>query len=216
MHDKVLSVGKQQTQRIEVTWSGLTKKSESGKTAARLNDKILFLTLETTMNHAKILNNRYLFATMLAIALSHGSPAAAAAPDFTFVFPAGIACNFDLQVEGTGGNRHFKEFRDENDNVVRSLDAGTGSALRFTNLLTGSAFSTKSNGAVAHKTFNPDGSYTEKDTGHNVLILSPPDNPSGPTTTLTAGRVVYTVDTEGIYTLLDVSGKTTDICASLP
>jgi len=168
------------------------------------------------MNDENTLKTHYLLACMMAAVLSYGSPANAAGPDFTAVFPAGTACNFDLQIEGTGGNRHFKEFTDENGNVVRSLDAGTGSALRFTNLTTGNTFSTKSNGAVEHITYNPDGSSTRKLTGHNVLILFPTDNPPGPSTTLIAGSLVFTVDTNGVFTVQDVSGQTTDICAALP
>ena len=147
----------------------------------------------------------------------HCSPADKLPPaSFTIVLPAGTACNFDLQIEGFGGNRHLKEFTDANGNVVRSLEAGTGSALRFTNLTTGNTFSTKSNGAVSHITFNLDGSSTQKLTGHNLLILFPTDNPPGPSTTLITGRVVFTVDINGVFTVQDVSGKTTDICAALP
>jgi hypothetical protein len=173
--------------------------------------------LEETMNTENRLRIRYrLTGMMMATVLGYGSPATAADSDFTFVFPAGIACNFELQIEGSGGNRHLKEFTDKNDNVVRSLDAGTGSALRFTNLTTGNTFSTKSNGAVSHTTFNPDGSLTQKLTGHNLLILFPTDNPPGPSTTLIAGRVVFTVDINEVFTVQEVSGKTTDICAVLP
>jgi hypothetical protein len=39
--------------------------------------------------------------------------------------------------------------------------------------------------------------------------------PAGPSTTLHEGRVVYTVDTSGAFTVQQVSGKTTDICAVL-
>ena len=100
--------------------------------------------------------------------------------------------------------------------MVRSLDAGTGSALRFTNLSpNGKTFSTTSNGAVSRKTFNLDGSFTEVDTGHNILILFPTDNPTGPSTTLIVGRLVFTVDAFGVFTVQTVSGKVTDICAAL-
>lgn len=153
---------------------------------------------------------------MMATVLGYGSVATAAEPDFTIELPAGTACNFDLEIEGSGGNRHVREFTDKNGNVVRILDAGTGSALRFTNLTTGSTFSTKSNGAVSHITLNADGSSTQKLTGHNILILFPTDNPPGPSTTLITGRVVFTVDINQVFTVQEVSGKTTDICAALP
>jgi hypothetical protein len=167
------------------------------------------------MNNVNRLRIRYLSACMMAGVLGYGSSATAASPDFTVVFPAGTACNFDLQIEGWGGNRHFKEFKDENGNIVRSLDTGTGSALRFTNISTDKTFSTKSNGAVTQKKYNLDGSYTETDTGHNVLILFPTDHPAGPSTTLIAGRLVFTVDLYGVFTVQKVSGKETDICAAL-
>jgi len=157
---------------------------------------------------------------MLATMLGYGSPATAAdpsgPPDFVVEFPAGLACtDFNLLIEGWGGNRHFREFTDKNGNVVRSLDAGTGSALRFTNLSTGETFSTKSNGAVTQRRYNSDGSYTETDTGHNLLILFPTDFPAGPSTTLIVGRVVFTVDSAFNFTVQDVSGRTIDICATL-
>jgi len=176
-----------------------------------------FLTLEETMNTANRSRIRYLLACMVfaAAALVSGSPATAADPDVTLVFPAGTACNFDLQIDASGGNSHVREFTDKNGNVVRSIGAGTGSALRFTNLATGNVVSTKSNGAVSHITFNSDGSYTETDTGHNVLILFPTDNPPGPSTTLIVGRVVFTVDVNGVFNVQEVSGNTTDICDAL-
>ena len=180
-----------------------------------------FFTLEKTMKNQNRLTIRCLLACMVAAVLGYRSPVIAAPPvdtsppSFTIELEAGLACNFGLLIEGSGGNRHLKEFTDKNGNVVRSLEAGTGSALSFTNLTTGNTFSTKSNGAVAHITFNSDGSFTETDTGHNVLILFPTDVPAGPSSTLIVGRVVFTVDTNGVFTVLDVSGKTIDICAAL-
>jgi hypothetical protein len=174
------------------------------------------------MKNQNRLTIRCLLACIVAAALGYRSPAIAAppvdtsSPSFTFELEAGVACNnFSLLIEGSGGKRHLKEFTDANDNLVRTLEAGTGSALRFTNLTTGETFSTKSNGAVAHKRFNADGSFTETDTGHNLLILFPTDVPAGPSTTLIVGRVVFTVDTNGVFTVLDVSGRTIDICATL-
>ena len=146
-----------------------------------------FFTLEKTMKNQNRLTIRCLLACVVAAVLGYRSPAIAAPPDklppasFTIVLPAGTACNFDLQIEGFGGNRHLKEFTDANGNVVRSLEAGTGSALRFTNLTTGNTFSTKSNGAVSHITFNLDGSSTQKLTRHNVSsFFSRPTTRQGP------------------------------------
>ena len=135
---------------------------------------------------------------------------------FSFEFPQGQACSsFALKVEGWGGNRHFKEFTDENGNVVRSLETGTGLALRFTNVDTGKTISTKSNGAVSQTRFNLDGSSTVAATGHNLLILFPSDIPAGPSTTLIKGRLVFTVDTDQVFTVQSINGNTTDLCAVL-
>ena len=154
---------------------------------------------------------------MLTTVVGPGSLAAATGPpDAVLDLPAGTACNdFDLRIEIRGGNNVVKEFRDKNGEVVRTLSAGKGSALSFTNLSTGATFSLKANGAVAHTRFNPDGSSTVAATGHNVLILFPTDVPAGPSTTLHVGRVVYTVDTNGVFTVQKVGGNATDICAIL-
>lgn len=168
------------------------------------------------MNTLKIVINQSLMASMLVGVLGYGSLAIAEEPSFSLELPAGFACSsFDLLLEGWGGNRNLKEFTDENGNVVRSLETGTGSALKFTNLVTGKTISTKSNGAVSQKRYNLDGSYTDTATGHNVLILFPGDIPAGPSTTLIKGRLVYTVDTDQIFIVQSINGNTTDLCAAL-
>jgi hypothetical protein len=145
------------------------------------------------------------------------APAPPPDPDQVIVLPAGVACaDFDLQIEiWNNPNRVFKEFKDKNGNVVRMLTAGKGNTLAFTNLLSNKKLWLKPNGAVEHITLNPDGSQKWVVTGHNVLILFPTDVPAGPSTTQYVGRVVFTVDTSGVFTLLSVSGKSTDICAAL-
>jgi hypothetical protein len=151
-----------------------------------------------------------------AVVLGSGSPATAAdLPDAVFEFLAGVACSdFALRVE-IRGIQAVKEFTDKNGNIVRTLSAGKGSALLFTNLSTDATVSLKANGSATHTTFNPDGSSTVALTGHNVLILFSTDVPAGPSTTLHVGRVVYTVDTSGVFTVQQVTGTTTDICAAL-
>ncbi len=135
--------------------------------------------------------------------------------DFTVVFPAGNACGFDLQIDGSGGNQVQREFFDKDGNLVRTLSAGTGSALTFTNLGTGATLALRSNGAVSHVTKGPGGLDTWVSTGHNIIILFPSDFPPGPSTTLYVGRVEYTVDVNFTFNLLRSSGQKTDICAAL-
>jgi hypothetical protein len=171
------------------------------------------------MNNMNRLRIRYFLASMMAAVLGYGSPAIAAdpsgPPDFKLDYPAGLACNFELSVDGWNGKEHINEFKDKNG-VVRSLSAGTGAALRFTNVATGQTFSTKSNGAVQHTTtYTQDGSYTVSATGHTVLILFPTDVPAGPSTTLYVGQIVYSSDSTNNFTLLKESKNKTDICAAL-
>jgi len=159
-------------------------------------------------------------ALALASALAVGTsvPVSAAEPDFSFVLPAGVACaTFDLGVEGTGDKRIMREFRDRNGDVVRTLAAGKGFTLTFTNLSTGTgnSLTLPSSGSVQRTTVNSDGTSTVVSTGHNVVIFFPTDIPAGPSTTLYVGQIVYTVDASGVFTLQSTSGTTTDLCALL-
>jgi hypothetical protein len=71
------------------------------------------------------------------------------------------------------------------------------------------------NGARTQAVFDADGSQTVTLTGHNLLILFPSDVPAGPSTTVHVGRVVFTIDSNGVFTVLSTSGTSTDICAAL-
>ncbi len=165
------------------------------------------------MKNLKTFKSRHIAACMMVTALGCTGLAIAAEP---FVLPAGLACSFELQIDfGGGANRHYREFTDKNGNLVRILDTGTGSALLFTNTDTGETFATKSNGAGLHITLMSDGSSLSTATGHNVIILFPADVPAGPSTTLYAGQVVYSVSAEGVFEVKKESGKKTDICAVL-
>ena len=150
----------------------------------------------------------------LAFVLSPMSPAIAAGP-FDMVLAAGVACpDFPLRVQSTA-TPDTREFRDNDGNLVRTIAAGRGAQLTFTNQANGNTLKLMANGSVTRVTFNPDGTQLWVTTGHNVLILFPTDVPAGPSTTLYVGRVVFTVDGAGVFTLLGTSGKATDICAVL-
>lgn len=145
------------------------------------------------------------------------APAASAAADLGPIdLQAGIACaSFDLRVDGTGDMVMMKEFADENGNVVRLLSTGKGLDLTFTNLNSGESIAFPSNGSVEQTTINADGSTTVRATGHNIVILFQTDEPAGPTTTLYAGQLLYTVDGNGDFHVQQSTGQTTDICALL-
>ena len=149
------------------------------------------------------------FALVSALGTATAVPASAAAEDFEFVLPAGLACaGFDLLVQGTGDNRIMKEFTDQNGDIVRTLAAGNGFDLTFTNLDNDNVLALPSNGSVQRTTINDDGTTTFVITGHNVLILFPTDIPAGPSTTLYVGRLVYTVDPSGVFTLQSTGSGT--------
>jgi hypothetical protein len=147
----------------------------------------------------------------LAFILSSASLAAAAD---TLDFPAGVACKFQLRIDSVGGPLVQKTFTDTSGNFVRQLAAGTGGKLTFTNVKTGATFTLPSNGSVQQIT-QVGNNFMDVATGHNILILFPTDVPAGPTTTLYVGRVVFTFDSAGNFTLLGSNGKSTDMCALL-
>ena len=153
---------------------------------------------------------------LTAVSLLCGATQAAAADPVVLDIPAGVACaDFGVRVTIDGEQLVNREFVDRNGNVVRILGAGTGPTLTLTNLSSGATFTAKSNGSVARTVFNADGSQTVTITGHNLLILFPSDVPAGPSTTLYAGRVAFTIDANEVFTVLQASGQATDICAAL-
>ena len=154
-------------------------------------------------------------AVALTTALAVSADAAVAA-EHDAVFPAGVACDFELALDIAGGDRRVERtFVDADGNPVRMLSAGVGSQLTFTNLSNDATIALPANGAVMSTVFNADGSQTVTATGHNVLILFPTDVPAGPSTTLYVGRVVFSVGVDGVFTLESTSGTATDICAAL-
>lgn len=166
----------------------------------------------------------YLLTISLTVFVSTGAALGPARPSLAqagcaegaLCLDSGIACSFGLQIEFNGGeHRVSREFTDKNGNPVRFLNAGKGYALTFTNLDTGATLALQANGSILHTTYNADGSRTEVATGHNVIILFPTDTPAGPSTVQYVGRVVYRVDPGEVFTLQEVRGKSTDICAAL-
>ena len=167
---------------------------------------------------------RLLAPAVMFAAFAMGATQPAFAQGDTFIVPAGFACpDFNLGIGGTGGKLHTEVFRDKDGNLVRSITAGKGVDLTYTNYgpdpdapVAGESVTIKTAGSVTSTAYNPDGSFTVTATGHNGLILFPTDVPAGPTTTQYIGRIVYTVDTaSGVFTLLKTSGQERDICAEL-
>ena len=157
--------------------------------------------------------------SVLALALVFTNQVNADDPDITL--PAGVACvDFGLDIYITPSDHYVvKQWTDKYGQPVRMLTAGKGADLKFVNSATDATLSLKGNGSVSHTTYNVDGSLTVSAEGHNVLILFPTDLPPGvgPSTKQYVGRVVYTVDMYGTWTLKqeDIKGRVKDICAAL-
>ena len=155
--------------------------------------------------------------TALALSLTQVATAAPPTPVETPVLelPAGFGCQFPLTVSATDGMVREVKFLDEDGNEVRVISVGTGISYTYTNVTTGESVTTKASGSAKSTVTNPDGTVTVTATGHNGLIMFPGDIPAGPTTTVYQGRIVYTIDAYGVWTLLTTSGKSRDICAEL-
>ena len=137
--------------------------------------------------------------------------------DDQITLKAGTGCpNFALRLQGTGGNLQTKDFYDKKGDKVKTITAGKGVLLTYTNVKTGKSISFDTSGSVTKTTYNPDGTYTVNASGHNGLVLFPTDVPAGPTTTQYIGSFVYTVDpSTGVFTLISTSGQAVDVCAAL-
>ena len=166
---------------------------------------------------------RFAPATTLVALMLGAGPAMAADPVIVILDP-GLGCpDFTLRFVATGGKLHTKIFVDENGNTVRSLRAGKGVLLTYTNLgpdpvhpIEGQSIKIKTGGSVSSTRTNPDGSVTVTATGHNGLILFPSDVPAGPSTTHYIGRIVYDVDPPTqVFTLRQESNNQRDVCAEL-
>jgi hypothetical protein len=71
-------------------------------------------------------------------------------------------------------------------------------------------------GGMNKTTPNPDGSSTGELNGHSFMILFPTDTPSGPSSTLYQGKVVYTLDSSQTFTTIkSTTGHKTDLCKEL-
>ncbi len=158
---------------------------------------------------------RTLLTATLAVMAALAVPQVAAAQE-PIVLPAGAACEFELRIESDiNPNRVFREWRDSDGHLVRTLEAGRAGDVTLVNTDTGASLTLKGQGAVNHTTYNPDGSWTTSLTGHYVLILFPTDIPAGPSTTLYVGRVRYTSTPDSTFTLVGSSGRQRDLCAGL-
>jgi hypothetical protein len=156
-------------------------------------------------------------STALALAVPQAGFAAPRAeePAGSVDLPAGQGCAFPLRLESSAGAVRTIRLHMKGSASGQFINVRTGVVLTYTNLSTGETISIKTSGSVTKAVV--DGvTETRTATGHNGLILFPNDVPAGPTTTQYNGRIVYTFNTmTGFVEVIEISGKTTDICAAL-
>jgi hypothetical protein len=166
----------------------------------------------------KLLNG-ILSAGAVLLSLGAAAPTAVAdVPDFTWDLPMGIACpTFDLRLEGfVSDQRVSRVFYDKSGNPVRMFAGGKGNTLKFTNLSTNASLTLRTGGSVERTGLGEGGSVvTYSAIGHNVVIMFPTDIPAGPSTKLYIGRLDFSIDAGGTWTMLSRSGTQFDICAAL-
>ncbi|WP_369044923.1 hypothetical protein [Sinomonas sp. P10A9] len=152
---------------------------------------------------------------LLAAPASDAAPPTPVASTEYFDLPAGTGCAFHLQISGTDPKTHTQTFYEGTGHPVRTVTAGDGYTITYTNVDNGKSLTVASTGSVQTFVPHPDGTATLTLTGFNGLIMFPTDTPAGPSTTQYEGRVVAFIDAKGSGTLLSVSGKSSDICAAL-
>lgn len=159
-------------------------------------------------------------ALVAAFALPGAQPASAADG---IILPAGTGCEFALGYAPTGGKLHTKDFTDADGNVVRSITAGKGVVITYTNYgddpdnpVAGKSVTIRTDGSVTKTVTSRDGIQTITATGHNGLIMFPSDDPPGPSTVHYIGQLVYNINPEtGVFTFVSSTGSQRDICAEL-
>ncbi|MFF0943488.1 hypothetical protein ACFYE2_04575 [Kocuria sp. CPCC 205300] len=158
-----------------------------------------------------------------ALILPGVSPASAV--NHVYDLPAGTACaGFNLRLEVADPGR-TEQFLPDKNGLPRSITAGKGNVLKFTNFGTdpgewveGESVTIKTGGSVQHTVYNEDGTLTITGTGHNVILLFPGDEPAEetPSTKLYVGKIRYTFDRDtGFTEILSFKGRERDICAEL-
>ncbi len=157
-------------------------------------------------------------ATALTCTVLAATPAAAAPTVFELDAP--LACDFDVVLTiNEDDKRNTRELVDRNGNDV-TLVTGRAESVVLTAPETGASVAIPSRGARTRTTFDAVTEVTTVEhTGNLVLILFDTDlggDGLTPTSsTLIAGRTVFTIDSAGVFTVQSVSGRTTDLCEVL-
>ena len=156
-----------------------------------------------------------LLAAALLLILTAG-PAAAKAPAHDFYTPGGLSfapgevCSFGVEFEVTRGRAH-EQVRELADGTVHIRTTGTLVG-RVTNTSTGEWLVRNFSGP-ADFVLNPDGTATARNRGHTIAWLIPEEG--GPALWHHRGTILWSVDVDGLFTIVRETGHREDLCALL-
>ena len=157
-----------------------------------------------------------LLAAALLLVLTAGPIAAKGAPTHDFYEPGGLSfapgevCSFGVDVEVVRGHAH--------DQIRESADGSlhiktTGSLVgRVTNTSTGEWLIRNFSGPL-DVFVAPDGTATAWNRGHTIAWLIPAEG--GPALWHHRGTILWTVDVNGLFTIVRETGHREDLCALL-
>jgi hypothetical protein len=159
-----------------------------------------------------------LILALVALALS-ATPVVAKGPpvhvrydaDFTFEFAVGEACeDFGVLVETLSGKGHDR-IRELDDGTLFIQTTGSWKA-RITNLEMGESITRNFSGPV-NNWFFPDGTGASWNRGHSFAWLTPAEG--GPIMWHQRGTIRWTIDENGLFTVVRQTGTSEDLCAAL-
>jgi hypothetical protein len=142
-----------------------------------------------------------------------GKPVRMPTGNQSVTFDAGIACSFPLYIDVLVDREVTTIWPGDKNGDVRIGITGT-LVFRLSNALTGSSLVVDASGPVT-VVVHPDGSQLIDFRGNSVVILQPGATPPGPQTFYLSGRGVETATPDGHFTLVSVSGTTSDPRARL-
>lgn len=159
-------------------------------------------------------------AATAAVLLAASSASAATVtrppnPPDAFV-PAGLGCDFNLGLSGTGGK--ITQITFSNGNYFK---VGKGVLLTWTNLDNEKSYTVNTAGSVTKFIKNPDGNWSFTSTGHSGFVYFPADRPGdqgGAGAYQYIGRLALTIDSPDTVNVLAITAtpvNSVDICELL-
>ncbi len=126
--------------------------------------------------------------------------------------PAGVACEFPLTIDVVFDKQTTRTFFDSAGNPVR-IEISGPLVLGVTNADTQVSFPVRLAGKLTFDLRRE--TTTLIGTGRTFVALFPSDFPPGPSSTITSGRQVITIDENEAFHLVSRVGRVMDVCAAL-